>query len=432
MDLKPFTKVIALVDCNNFFVSCERVFRPDLKHKPVAVLSNNDGCFIARSQEVKNLGIPMGAPFFKYKDIVKQNNVTYFSANFSLYGEISRRIMQTLKIFSPSVQVYSIDEAFLDLSFIPKEDLNNYGQKIANYIYKSIGVPVSIGIAPTKTLSKLMSEQAKRSSFSTQSYYDFTEDQLHQVYKKTLTRDIWGIGGKKAKKLEDYKIYTVYDLLQSDRSFIRKNFSVISERTLLELKGVSCLEMSDVLSQKKNILSSRSFGQPMTDLASLEESISSYLEIAARKLRDQNCQANYISVFLKTSKFQPKYPELAYKSFSQGFTLPYPTSSTSSLLKFAKPLLHQIYKNGIRYKKSGVFLSQLQENLATQTSFIYNTDKEDTSGMLFKKIDQINKLYGKNTLQLGSSGLKSSTWKMRRNHVSPAYLSDWKQIPKVS
>jgi DNA polymerase V len=432
MFLKPFTDVLALVDCNNFFVSCERVFRPDLKHKPVAVLSNNDGCFIARSQEVKDLGIPMGAPYFKYKDVVSKNNITCFSANFTLYGEISRRIMSALSAFSPSVQVYSIDEAFLDLSHIPTRDLSDYISFIAKHIYKSIGIPISIGLAPTKTLAKLMSEQAKKHKVPTKNYYDIPPAELEEIYKKTPTQEVWGVGGKKSNKLKSFNIYTIYDLLKSNQSFIRTKFSIITERTYLELKGISCMQVSDVLVKKKNILSSRSFGTPVTDIASLEESVSSYIETASRKLRDQKCQTKYLSVFIKTSKYQPAYPNLAYRSFSKGTMLPYPTSSSSTLVKVAKSLLRELYQPGIRYKKSGVFLSHLQENLATQTSLIYNTDQEDKVSQLFQQIDSINRLYGKSTIQLASSGLKSSQWKMKRNKVSPDYLSDWKQIPKVN
>ncbi len=431
MIIKPFTEVLALVDCNNFFVSCERIFRPDLKQKPVAVLSNNDGCFIARSQEVKDLGIPMGAPYFKYKDIVEKNNVTFFSANFSLYGEISRRIMSSLHSYSPSVEVYSIDEAFLDLSFVPKEDLDIYSKEITESIYQSIGVPISIGVAPTKTLAKLMSEQAKKLKTPCKSYYSYSEEELNNIFSKTPVQEVWGVGGKKSSKLKEYNIYTVQDLLEANQHFIRKKFTVVTERTYLDLKGVSCMQVDDVITKKKNILSSRSFGQPVTSLQALQESVSSYIETAARKLRDQNQKASYLSVFLKTSKFQPHKPDLAYRSFSKGAMLPYPTSSTSTLVHHSKSLLRSIYQSDIRYKKSGVFLSQLQENLATQTSFIYNTDREENSDKLFKKIDQINKQYGKNTIQLASSGLKSSSWKMRRNKVSPDYLSDWKQIPKV-
>lgn len=431
MYLKPFTEVLALVDCNNFFVSCERVFRPDLKRKPVAVLSNNDGCFIARSQEVKSLGIPMGAPYFKYKDIIEKNNVVLFSANFKLYGEISRRIMASLHNFSPSVEVYSIDEAFLSLSHLPKKDLQHYGEVLANYIYQAVGVPISIGIAPTKTLAKLMSEKAKRSNTSVQTYYDLDKDSLKSIFQKTPVQEVWGVGGKKAKKLKDFKIYTVAELLEADQSFIKKKFSIVTERTYLELKGISCLQVSDVAVKKKNILSSRSFGSPVTEIDSLKESLSSYLETACRKLRRQNCQARYLSIFLKTSKFQPHHPDLAYRSFSKGMMLPYPTSSTTTLVKVAHSLLDEIYKPNIRYKKSGVFLSQLQEKLATQTSLLYNTDKEDSETALFKKIDEINRVYGKQTIQLASSGLKSSQWKMKRDKVSPDYLSDWKQIPKV-
>lgn len=431
MYLKPFTEVLALVDCNNFFVSCERVFRPDLKHKPVAVLSNNDGCFIARSQEVKDLGIPMGAPYFKYKDIIEKNKVVFFSANFKLYGEISRRIMSSLHKFSPSVEVYSIDEAFLSLSHIQKEQIQIYTESIAQHIHKSIGVPISVGVAPTKTLAKLMSEKAKRSDTSVQTYYNLDTKSLRSIFQKTPVQEVWGIGGKKAKKLKDFKIYTVAELLEADQSFIKKKCSIVTERTYLELKGISCLQVSDVAVKKKNILSSRSFGAPVTEIDSLKESLSSYLETACRKLRRQNCQARYISVFLKTSKFQPHHPDLAYRNFSKGIMLPYPTSSTTTLVKVAHSLLGEIYKPNIRYKKSGVFLSQLQEKLATQTSLLYNIDKEDSETDLFKKIDEINRLYGKQTIQLASSGLKSSQWKMKRDKVSPDYLSDWKQIPKV-
>lgn len=432
MYLKPFTEVLALVDCNNFFVSCERVFRPDLKTKPVAVLSNNDGCFIARSQEVKDLGIPMGSPYFKHKETVKKNNIICFSANFKLYGEISRRIMSLLQSYSPSVQVYSIDEAFLDLSHIPKAELLTYTQEIAQYIYRSVGVPISIGVAPTKTLSKLMSEQAKKQKTPVQNYFDMPKEDLDTIYKKTPVQEVWGVGGKKSSQLKEFNIYTIDDLLKANQSFIRKKFSVITERTFLELNAISCMQVSDVLVKKKNILSSRSFGQPVTDLLSLEESVSSYIETASRKLRSQNCQASYISVFLKTSKYQPSQPDLANRSFSKAALLPYPTSSSSTLVKVAKSLLKDIYIPNLRYKKSGVFLSHLQENLATQTSLIYNTDKEDTACQLFQEIDRINKLHGKNTIQLASSGLKSSTWKMKRDKVSPDYLSDWRQIPKVT
>lgn len=425
------TKLIALVDCNNFFASCERLFRPDLKSKPVVVLSNNDGCFIARSNEAKKLGIPMGAPYFKYKDIVKKNNIACFSANFQLYGEISQRIMNFLEGFSPQVQVYSIDEAFLNLSHVPSSELSKFINNLSQSIYKNIGVPVTIGVAPTKTLSKLMVEIAKSKRELSLNYFSLSQTELINIFEKTPVQDVWGIGGRKAKDLKNYNIYTIKNLIDSDQSFIRKKFSVITERTFLELKGTSCIDLESSSDTQKSIISSRSFGKPISQLAELHQSISYHIVKSSQKLRDQGLEANYLSIYLKTSKYQPNVPKFSSRSFSKASSLPYSTSNPNILSKLAKSLADQVYQPNINYKKAGICLSSLTPKLHTQTSFIYDHQQNEKDYQLFQTIDIINKKLGKNSLTLASTGLKNTSWATKTNLRSPSYLSSWNEIPKV-
>lgn len=431
MKLQANTEVIALVDCNNFFASCERVFRPDLRNKPVAVLSNNDGCIVARSQEVKDLNIPMAAPYFKYKDVILKNKVKCFSANFSLYGKFSQRVMQALFQYTPNLQVYSIDEAFLSLDHIPKALLASECQKICSTVYKNTGIPISIGVGPSKTLAKLMNNYAKKKTNKSYAIYsDFSSQEINELLDQTIVQEVWGIGGKKSKKLKEFSIYTANQLKQADPHFIRKHFSVITQRTNLELNEISCLQLADLEPKKKNILSSRSFSHPVTSLYKLEQAISSYVATSTRKLRSQKSQANYIRVFLKTSKFQTNPQAQAYKTSSNGYQLPYPTSNTNKITKVARYLIRSIYKPDTRYKKCGIVLSNLQST-SSQPSFFTNFEKHSNESKLFQTIDQLNHIYGDNTIQLASTGVANQSWKMKSNMRSPSYLTSWDDIPVV-
>ena len=424
------SKVVALVDCNNFFASCEKIFRPDLKHKPVVVLSNNDGCFIARSKEAKLLGIPMGAPCFQYKDLILKHKVTCFSVNFNLYGHISKRIMSILKDYTPSLLVYSIDEAFLDLTHVSKDKLEYQAKLISQIIPNQVGVPVTVGVAPTKTLAKLISDKAKQDGQAYLSYFSLSNTDLHNLYANTLVHQVWGIGSKITKGLNNYSIYTVQDFLKADESFIRKKFSIITLRTLLELKGVDCISL-DTSNSKKSIISSRSFGKPVSDIDTLAQSIAYHVLKASFKLRKQNSEASYLSVYLKTSKYQPIHLDQVYRSKSNACVIPYPTSNPNILIKYAKKLLPSIYQKGVNYKKAGICLSSISPKSHTQTSFIYNTEIQEKNYQLFKTIDNINIKHGKEVITLAATGLKSQIWLPKKNLKSPNYLSSWSEIPII-
>ena len=407
---------IALIDCNNFYASCERIFNPRLIGKPIVVLSNNDGCIITRSAEAKELGIKMGEPYFKAKKIIDKNNVRVFSSNYSLYGDISQRVMETLARFASDVEIYSIDEAFLGLNGFENYELSKYCQYIRRTIKQWVGIPVSIGVSTTKTLSKIANNLAKKNKeydgvCILKSWFD-----INEALKLTSIEDVWGIGRRLSVFLKKYKINTAYDFTQLDKGWIRKNMGVVGEKTFLELCGVSCIELELIPSDKKSCCVSRSFSKPVEKIDDLEESISSYGTRVAEKIREEGLVAESMSIFVLTNYFNRK--EKQYSN-SIKLQLPYSTNNSIKIVKRALEGIKKIYRQGYRYKKAGVILYGLTK--AKQTRGLLDYDRE-SSDSIMNTLDRINERYGSSTIRLASEGVDKS-WSMRRESVSPCYTT---------
>jgi DNA polymerase V len=418
-------KVFALVDCNNFYASCERVFNPNLKKRPIVVLSNNDGCIVARSNEVKALGIPMGVPYFKQKAVIKKHNVAVFSSNYQLYGDISQRVMDSLRRFASDMEVYSIDEAFLRLDYLQPRNLNEYCKTIRAKVLQWTGIPVSIGIGPTKVLAKVANHVAKKQTDG--GVFDIRSKQAQAEILKTLEiKKLWGIAGRWAERLACLGIYKASELRDANPSIIRKRLSVVGERILRELKGQSCIDLEDI-QPKKNIMSSKSFGDPLTKKEPIEEALSNYAARACEKLRKQNSRAQAVYVFVQTNGFRE-----TDKQYSNSITctLAIPTSDTRIIIGAAKYCLNKIYKPGYRYKKVGIMLLDLipasleQGNLFTETN-------HHPGAHLMNVMDQINDNHGPDTLFIGAQGI-SREWKMRCELRSPRYTTQWDELLRVS
>ena len=407
---------IALIDCNNFYASCERIFNPRLIGKPIVVLSNNDGCIITRSAEAKELGIKMGEPYFKAKKIIDKNNVKVFSSNYSLYGDISQRVMETLARFASDVEIYSIDEAFLGLNGFENYELSKYCKYIRRTIKQWVGIPVSIGVSTTKTLSKIANNLAKKNKeydgvCILKSWFD-----INEALKLTSIEDVWGIGRRLSVFLKKYKINTAYDFTQLDKGWIRKNMGVVGEKTFLELCGVSCIELELIPSDKKSCCVSRSFSKPVEKIDDLEESVSSYGTRVAEKIREEGLVAESMSIFVLTNYFNRK--EKQYSN-SIKLQLPYPTNNSIKIVKRALEGIKKIYRQGYRYKKAGVILYGLTK--AKQTRGLLDYDRE-SSDSIMNTLDRINERYGSSTIRLASEGVDKS-WSMRRESVSPCYTT---------
>ena len=415
---------IALIDCNNFYASCERIFNPKLMRKPIVVLSNNDGCIITRSAEAKKLGIKMGEPYFKAKKIIDQNNVKVFSSNYSLYGDISQRVMETLAKFASEVEIYSIDEAFLALNGFENYELNTYCSYIRRTIKQWIGIPVSIGVSSTKTLSKIANNLAKKNEeyqgvCILKAWFDISE-----ALKLTDIGDVWGIGRRLTNFLNKYNVSTAYDFIQLDRGWVRKNMGVVGEKTFLELCGVSCIEMDLVPSDKKSCCVSRSFSKPIETLYDLEESVSTYGSRVAEKIREERLVAESMSVFVLTNYFNRK--EKQYSN-SIKLQLPYPTNDSVKIVKRSLEGIRKIYRKGYRYKKAGVILYGLTN--ASQTRGLLDNDRENSDAIM-STLDRINHRYGSSTIRLASEGITKS-WRMKREKVSPCYTTRFDELVKV-
>ena len=403
---------IALVDCNSFYVSCERLFNPSIATKPVVVLSSNDGCVIARSTEAKALGIKMGEPYFKVKKIVKENSVKIFSTNFALYGDISRRVMKTLKQFSPQMEVYSIDEAFLDLSSIKNEKLLEHGYKIRETILKWTGIPTSIGIATTKTLSKAANYIAKKEKSGVINLVNSkkTDDLLSEI----KINDVWGVGRQLTKFYIKNGINTAYDLKKIDNGWIKKNTNVFGSRTAMELRGIPCISLEPHQEKRKNCCVSRSFGKKVTKLEDLRESVSTHCLNAAEKIRIDNQTAKKITVFIRTSPFQK---DKNYYANSKNIDLPLRTNDSIELLKKAMSALENIYKEGYKYQKTGVILSELKDIDAYKKNLFSAIGDEEKRTRLMKAIDYTNAKYGRNFLSIAQTGLKKR-WNIKKKYSS--------------
>lgn len=420
--------VFALVDCNNFYASCEKLFDPKLAGKPVVVLSNNDGCVVARSAEVKALGIPMGVPWFKIQKEAKQYGIVPFSSNYALYADMSNRVVEVLGQFSPNLEVYSIDESFLDLSGFNR-DLVEYGQEIRQRIQQWLGLAVCVGIAPSKTLAKLANHCAKKSLAGSAGVCDFTtmtESQLTQLFAGIDVGEVWGVGRKIEARLADMGITTVLQLREADPDLIRSKFSVVMERTVRELRGVSCLDLEEVAPDKQQIMCSRSFGQYVYERDQLEEVVASYVARAAEKLRKQSSLAGALMVFIRTNPFSPKEPQ-----YQRSMTIPLPeaTADTRVMVNWALKVLRRIYRPGFAYQKAGVMLSELRPKAMAQASLFVDPETDGGHRMM-ATLDVINQRWGRGTLRSAAEGMEKP-WQMKRQRLSPSYTTDWEGLPMV-
>jgi DNA polymerase V len=416
---------IALIDVNNFYVSCERVFNPKLKNKPVVVLSNNDGCAISRSNEAKALGVVMGAPWFKMQELVKQHGIIGLSSNYALYADMSNRVMTMLNDFSPNQEVYSIDECFLDLTGFNR-DLREYGQEMRSRILKWTGLPVCVGVGATKTLAKLANHIAKK-----QSQFDgvcnlnqLAEDEVNKVFSNIEVGEVWGVGRRLALKLKDLGISTVLDLKQADPEYLRGQFSVVMAKTVSELNGIVCIELEEIAPPRKQILSSRSFGHTVRDFNSLAESITLYMSRAAEKLRKQNSFAGSVHVYIRTSPFKLDEPH-----YSNGITIPMPspTDDSRQLVKIALWALKRIYRPGFNYAKAGVMLSEIVPKAGVQNDLFSQSATNLKSEALMSAMDAINRKMGRESIKLAIEGFKRP-WKMKQWNKSPNYTTDWREV----
>ena len=418
------TKKLALVDCNSFYVSCERLFNPRIRKKPVVVLSNNDGCIISRSNEAKTLGIKMGEPYFKAKKIIDKNKVKVFSSNYALYGDISQRVMEILSGFSPDIEIYSIDEAFLGFDGFKNYELNTYCKFIRQKIKKWVGIPVSIGLSETKTLAKIANHLAKKNPNYEGVCILKNKTSIYKALEETKINDVWGIGRRLSIFLNKYSVATAKDFILLDRKWIRKNMGVVGEKIYFELKGISCLDLELLPANKKSCCVSRSFSKPVEKLNDLEESISSYGARVAEKIRGEKLIAQSMSIFVLTNHFNKI--EKQYSN-SIKLQLPFPTNDSIKIVKRAIDGIRQIYRSGYRYKKTGIILHEL--NKASQVKGLLDIDREQSDCMM-KTIDKINYRYGSRTIKLASEGIERK-WSMKREKVSPCYTTRFDELVEV-
>ncbi len=417
---------IALVDCNNFYVSCERVFNPKLKNKSVVVLSNNDGCAVARSEEVKALGVRMGEPWFQFKHLAKKHNIITCSSNYALYADMSDRVMSILSKFSPNQEIYSIDECFLDFTGFCEDDLTNYAQKICRCIQQQTGLPVCIGIGTSKTLAKLANHIAKK-NLSFQGVCNFNAMAIQEQDKwlhKIKVGKVWGVGKKIAPKLQQIGIYKIGDLKNINPSILNLQFSVSLKKTIYELNNIVCFELEETTAQKKQITCSRSFGVLITSFKSLEQSMALYVSRAAEKLRRQNLYTGSIHIYICTSPFNKK--ESCYEN-SVTIPLPEQTDNTLKLIQLSSFGLRKIYRNGYKYQKAGVILSKLVSSKERQPDLFSKKDGRKKSDSLMAALDQINELMGKKILIIAAEGI-TQPWKMRQSNMSPKYTTNWNDL----
>ncbi len=418
----------ALVDCNNFYVSCERVFNPGLIGKPVVVLSNNDGCVIARSNEAKAIGIQMGIPVFKIRDMIKAHGVHVYSSNYALYGDMSQRIVEIFSDFTPGVEIYSIDEAFLDLSGFKRCSLNDYGHSIRSKIQEWTGIPVSVGIAETKTLAKIANRIAKKSE-KADGVLDLTKSSYRDsALAITDVEDIWGVGRSYATFLKSVGINNALQLRNAPENLIKKKMGITGLRILQELRGISCYPLEQCPPPKKEITVSRAFKHPLVNRADINEAVAAYTSKAAEKLRAAHLEANILVVFLMTNPYNKESRYFNMKTIR----LPFSTSDTSELIKYAHSGLDEIYRDGYLYKKAGIIFRDLSSDRHTQTTF-FDYRKGECSGEIMQAFDRINRQFGSDSIRYAATGsTRNQKWKTVFQHRSPSYTTNWDQLPKVS
>ena len=415
--------VFALVDCNNFYASCERLFNPKLASQPIVVLSNNDGCVVARSNEAKALGIAMGVPEFQIRPLLREHRVQVFSSNYALYGDLSQRVMETLEQFSPDLQVYSIDEAFLSVSGFTSRNLTEYGRIVRTTVKRWTGIPVSVGIAETKTLAKIANRVAKRTA-DTDGVFDLlTCSDRDTLLGTVAVAEVWGIGPSYARLLTQHGITTALQLRQADEHWIRRHMGIVGGRLVAELRGHSCFALEECPPPKQGITCSRSFGRSVCTLAEMEEAVSSYVSRAAKKLRGEGLAATVLTIFIMTNAFtdEPQYRN------SVTCELPVGTDTTSELIRAALKGLRSIYRDGYRYKKAGVMCTALVPAGQVQPDLFDRQDRPK-SKRLMAALDAINDRWGAGTLDYASSGL-TKAWQTQCHRRSPAYTTDWDALP---
>ena len=426
MYIKDKKRVFALADCNSFYASCERVFNPKLKNKPVIVLSNNDGCIIARTNEAKALGIKMGEPLFKAKKIIEKNNVKVFSSNYALYGSMSNRIMKILEQSFPNIEIYSIDEAFMEISSLKKiYNYSKYAMEVREIILKWTGIPVSIGIGETKTLAKIANQIAKDNP-KTKGVFDITRIKNKEKILKTIKVErVWGIGNKLSKFLIKNNIHNAYEFIQQDNRWVRKNMNILGLKTKMELNGISCYELDNNFKLRKSCCVSRSFGKRITSLKDMSEAVSTYITRAAEKIRNERLVANNINLYIRTSPFNRNPSEYYVNSIS--IPLDYPTNNTITLNKKTLTGLNKIFKKGYLYQKAGVILSGLEAENIDLNLFKENDKRKE---ILMNAFDFINQKYGKNSLRIASEGVEKK-WLMKRSRCSSNFTTNLKELLTV-
>ena len=414
---------IALVDCNNFYVSCERLFRPDLLTGPVVVLSNNDGCVVSRSNEAKNLGVRMGQPWFECKQLVEDHGLFALSSNYALYADLSNRVMSILSKYSPRTEVYSIDECFVDLTGTPK--LRDVSYQMREHVIKWTGIPVCVGVGSTKTLAKLANHVAKKHprSKGVFNYNDLTDAQKSKLLSQITVDEVWGIGRNLTKRLAAHDIHTAEDLRNAHTPTLRAEFGVVIEKTQRELQGVACVDMQEVEPHKQQIISSRSFGEMTQDLDVLKDAMSTFVANACAKLRAQESHASVIQVFLQTNRFRKDLPQ-----YTPSLAIPLPTPTNDSLVvnKWACHLVELMFKPEYLYKKAGVVLSEISPTTHYQGDLL--EPNVTSNKKLMTAIDQLNIRFGRGAVKISTQGAHK-TWQMRQERKSPNYTTEWCDLP---
>jgi DNA polymerase V len=419
-------EAIALVDCNNFYVSCERVFNPKLEKVPVAVLSNNDGCIVSRSNEIKAMNLSIGTPGFKYEGLIKNQGGVMLSSNYTLYADMSNRVMQTLTHFCPDIEIYSIDEAFLNLNGFKIRDLTDYCKTIRATVRKWTGIPVSVGIANTKTLAKIANHVSKKYPGYKGVFNMYNHSEISRILESIPVAKVWGVGRQYEKFLVQRNIINARQLRDAEEKFIDHYMTSVGHKTVLELKGYSCIDMDETPVSKKSIVTSKSFSKQVGALPELQEAVSTYITRAAEKLRSQKCVAGHLMVFLNTNRFKdgPQYNNAASTSLFP------PTGYTPELIKTAMQLLDQLWLPGFEFKKAGVMLTDIIHEADVPLTFMADNYLDDKRKILMEVIDAVNKYLGQDTVFYASAGIQKN-WEMKRAKLSPRYTTRWTDVPKV-
>lgn len=417
------TVYYAHIDCNNFFASCERLFRPELEGKPVAVLSNNDGCIISRSAEVKALAVPMGIPLFKVQSIVKTHDITLFSANFELYGDISERIVSILREITPLIEVYSIDECFLDLSKLHITDLSTWAENVQEQIQKDVGMPVSIGIGPTKTLAKVATSYAKKHEGIA---VIETEDICQHVLEGLPVEDVWGIGWRTAPKLRERGVTNAWQLVSASDGWLKQHFNIAGMRMINELRGVSCLQFGDKRDKRQSIMVSRAFGHKVREYHQLESATANFATRAAAKLRSQGSVCSKVVVYLTTSKHDERV-----RSVSKSIRLPEATADTGRIISTALTVLEELYDPEFVYQKVMILLLDIVDREAWQLSLTEPVRGRDERERLMAGVDALNSRYGFGTIWHAAEDKNKAQWQSKHALRSPRYTTNWAELPRV-